>query len=89
MLVRVSGTDVVAVYTAGWRVMMEAIIPLIALAIAEISAAEAAIGARRYENLPIIHNCSTKPGVVIGAAKAIITGGLAPQITTFFTYTSQ
>ncbi|MDD4163338.1 MAG: MATE family efflux transporter [Methanothrix sp.] len=88
MLVRVSGTDAVAVYTAGWRVIMMATIPLIAIATAEISVAGAAIGARRYGNLPIIHNYSTKLGFVIGAATAIFTGILAPQITTFFTYTS-
>jgi putative MATE family efflux protein len=89
MLVRISGTDAVAVYTAGWRVIMIAVIPLIAIATAEISVAGAAIGARRYENLSIIHNYSTKLGFVIGAATAIITGVLAPQITTFFTYTPE
>ena len=89
MLVRVSGTDAVAVYTVGWRVIMVAIIPLIAIATAEISVAGAAFGARRYENLEIIHNYSTKLGFIIGAATAIITGVLAPQITTLFTYTSQ
>jgi putative MATE family efflux protein len=89
MLVRVSGTDAVAVYTAGWRVIMMAVIPLIAIATAEISVAGAAIGARRYENLPIIHNYSTKLGFFIGTATAIITWVLAPQITTFFTYTRE
>jgi len=89
MLVRVSGIDAVAVYTAGWRVIMIAVIPLIAIATAEISVAGAAIGARRYENLPIIHNYSTKLGFFIGSATAIITWVLAPQMTTFFTYTSE
>ena len=84
-----SGIDAVAVYTVGWRVIMVAVIPLIAIATAEISVAGAAIGARRYENLSIIHNYSTKLGFVIGAATAIITGILAPQITTLFTYTPQ
>lgn len=88
MLVRVSGTDAVAVYTAGWRVIFVAIVPLIAIATAEISVAGANFGARRYGNLSIIHSYSTKLGLAIGAATAIITGLFAPQITTFFTYSS-
>jgi len=86
MLVRVSGTDAVAVYTAGWRVIMMAIIPLIAIATAEISVAGAAIGARKYGNLPVIHDYSTKLGFAIGTVTALITGLFAPQITLFFTY---
>ena len=89
MLVRVSGTDAVAVYTAGWRVIMMATIPLIAIATAEISVAGAAIGARRYGNLPVIHNYSTKLGFAIGTVTALITGIFAPQITMFFTYTPE
>jgi Na+-driven multidrug efflux pump len=68
---------------------MMALIPLIAIATAEISVAGAAFGARRYENLPIIHNYSTKLGFVIGVVTAAITGILAPQITTLFTYSSE
>jgi putative MATE family efflux protein len=89
MLVRVSGTDAVAVYTAGWRVGMMALIPLVAIATAEISVAGAAFGARRYGNLSIIHNFSTKLGFVVGLFMAVITGLFAPQITAFFTYTSE
>ena len=88
MLVRVSGTDAVAVYTAGWRVIFVALVPLIAIAMAEISVAGAAFGARRYDNLSVIHSYSTKLGLAIGAATALITGLFAPQITTFFTYSA-
>ncbi len=89
MLVRVSGTDAVAVYTAGWRVIMMAVIPLIAIATAEVSVAGAAIGARKYENLAIIHRFSTKLGFAIGTVTALITAIFAPQITLFFTYSPQ
>lgn len=89
MLVRASGTDAVAVYTAGWRVIFMALVPLIAIATAEISVAGAAFGARKYGNLPVIHSYSTKLGLVIGVVMAIITGVFAPQITMFFTYGSQ
>jgi putative MATE family efflux protein len=88
MLVRVSGTDAVAVYTAGWRVIFVALVPLIAIATAEISVAGAAFGARRYESLSVIHSYSTKLGLAIGAATAIVTGLLAPQITALFTFSA-
>ncbi len=89
MLVRVSGTEAVAVYTAGWRVIFVAIVPLIAIATAEISVAGAAFGARRYESLSIIHNYSTKLGLIIGAVTAVITGVYATEITSFFTYSTE
>lgn len=89
MLVRASGMDAVAVYTAGWRLIMMAIIPLVAIATAEISVAGAAFGARKYENLPVIHSYSTKLGLVIGAVMAMITGVFSPQITMLFTYTPE
>lgn len=88
MLVRVSGTDAVAVYTAGWRVIFVALVPLIAIATAEISVAGAAFGARRYESLSLIHSYSTKLGLAIGAATAIVTGLFAPQITALFTFSA-
>lgn len=89
MLVRVSGTDAVAVYTAGWRIIMMALVPLIAIGTAEISVAGAAIGSRRYGNLSIIHNYSTKLGVVIGVATAFVTLVFTRQIAMFFTYTPE
>ena len=89
MLVRVSGTDAVAVYTAGWRVIMMALVPLIAIGTAEISVAGAAIGSRKYASLSIIHNYSTRLGVIIGVATAAVTLLFSPQITAFFTYTPE
>jgi putative MATE family efflux protein len=46
MLVAVAGTDGVAIYTAGWRVVFFAIIPLIAIGTSVISVAGAVYGAR-------------------------------------------
>ena len=89
MLVRVSGTDAVAVYTAGWRVIMMALVPLIAIGTAEISVAGAAIGSRKYANLSVIHDYSTRLGVIIGVATAAVTLIFAQQITSFFTYTPE
>ena len=52
LLVLTAGTDAVAVYTAGWRVVFFAIIPMIAISTSVISVAGAAYGARQYEEDP-------------------------------------
>jgi len=88
MLAHVSGTDAVAVYTGGWRVIMFAIIPMVAISTASLTVTGASFGARRYENLRIIHNYSILLGVIIGTAISIITWAMAPQIAIIFTYSS-
>ena len=51
MLVITGGTDAVAVYTAGWRVVMIAMIPAIGIGTAAITVAGAAYGSRKYGNI--------------------------------------
>jgi Na+-driven multidrug efflux pump len=51
--------------------------------------AGAAIGSRKYANLSVIHNYSTRLGVIIGVATAAVTLIFAQQITSFFTYTPE
>jgi putative MATE family efflux protein len=89
ILILMSGTDAVAVYTACLRVLMVAIIPLTAIASASVPVFGAAIGSRRYGNLSIILNYSIKFSILIGAATSIITAAFAPQITMLFTYSSE
>jgi putative MATE family efflux protein len=89
ILVHVSGTDAVAVYTGGLRVVMMAIIPMAAIGTATISVAAAAFGARNYRNIRIIHEYSIRLGLIIGIAISALTWLLAPQIAVIFTYTPQ
>jgi putative MATE family efflux protein len=89
MLVHASGTDAVAVYTAGWRVVMIGIIPMAAVGTATVSVAGAAFGARRYGNVDTVHKYSTLLGLAIGAVTGVLTWALAPQITAIFTYTPE
>jgi len=89
ILVTISGTDAVAVYTAGWRVVMFAIIPMVAIGTSTVSVAGAAFGARRYENLQVIYDYSIRLGLSIGIATSILTWILAPMITTAFTYSPE
>jgi len=86
LLAMVSGTDAVAVYTAGWRVVMFAVIPVDAISIAALSVAAAAFGARHYGNLRVIFHYSMQLGCLIALATSALTWILAPQIAALFTY---
>lgn len=89
MLVMVAGTDAVAVYTAGWRVVMFAIIPLVGIAMAVISVSGAAYGGRHYDKLPVIHHYSILLGLVIALCTSAITWLFATQIAVIFTYSPE
>lgn len=89
ILVMVAGTDAVAVYSAGWRVVMIAIMPMVAVGTAVITVAGVSYGSRRYKNLSITHNYSMKVGFLIAVAIAISTFIFAPYIALIFAYTPQ
>ncbi len=89
ILVGVAGTDAVAVYTTGWRMVMFAIIPIIGLGTAVVSVAGAAYGARRFERMEMVHGYATTLGVGIGIATSAITWMLAPFIAALFTYSPE
>lgn len=88
LLVATAGTDAVAVYTAGWRVIFFAIIPMIAIATAVISVAGAAYGARQYEKIRTAHTFSITLGIAIALVISAITYIFARQIATIFTYSA-
>lgn len=89
ILVMVAGTDAVAVYTAGWRVVMFAIIPLAAIGTSVISVAGAAYGSRQYDKLPVIHTFSVTLGLIIAASVSVLTWLFARQIAIIFTYSPE
>jgi Na+-driven multidrug efflux pump len=89
MLVMVAGTDAVAVYTAGWRLVMFAVIPIVGIALAVVSVAGAAYGGRHFDKLPIIHHFSILLGLAIALCTSAITWLFSSQIATVFTYSSE
>ncbi len=89
ILVTVSGTDAVAVYTSGWRVVMFAIIPIIGLGTAVVSVGGAAYGARRFERMETVHGFAIMLGMGIGIATSATTWLLAPAIAVLFTYSPE
>ena len=85
ILVRVGGTDGVAVYTTGWRVATIAILPLLGIATAVVSVTGATFGQRAFTKLKTAFAYALKIGVVIEVFIAIATWVLSPQITAMFT----
>jgi len=86
ILVRVGGTDGVAVYTTGWRVATIAILPLLGIATAVVSVAGATFGQRAFKKLKTAFVYALKIGIAIEVLIAIVTFVLAPQITAMFTH---
>lgn len=89
ILVTIAGTDAVAIYTSGWRIVMFAIVPLVGIATSVVSVAGAAYGAREYGKIRTIHSYAITLGVIIGVATSSLTYILAPWITMLFTYTGE
>jgi putative MATE family efflux protein len=88
LLVTTAGTDAVAVYSAGWRVVFFAIIPLVAIGTSVITVAGAAYGARKYEKIRTAHTFSILLGIGISLLISAVTYIFAPQIALIFTYTA-
>lgn len=88
LLVFTAGTDAVAVYTAGWRVVFFAVIPLVGIAMSLISVAGAAYGARAYTKIRTAHTFSVMFGVGIALVTSIVTFLFAHQIAMIFSYSA-
>jgi putative MATE family efflux protein len=89
MLVVTGGAEAVAVYTAGWRVVMMAMIPLIGIGTAAITVGGAAYGARNYKNLSTALSYSAKLGVGIAVVTGLLSYVFAGNIATIFTYSPE
>jgi len=85
ILVRVAGTDGVAIYTAGWRVATIATLPLLGIATAVVSVSGAAFGQGAFKKLNITLMHALKIGIIIEVVVGIAVFFLSPQITAVFT----
>jgi putative MATE family efflux protein len=86
ILVTVAGTDAVAVYASGWRIVMFAVVPLVGIMTSLVAVAGASYGARQFEKIRVAHSYSIKLGIGIAVCISLLTYIFAPQITTLFTY---
>jgi putative MATE family efflux protein len=83
----VGGKEGVAAYTAGWRIAMIAILPLLGIATAVVSVTGAAYGAKDINKLKRSFLYAVKIGVIIEGGAAMFTFIFAPQITAVFART--
>jgi putative MATE family efflux protein len=87
VLVMVAGTDAVAVYTSGWRLVMFAVIPELAISTTLVAIVGASFGSRNYRKLQTAHGYSVRLGLIIAAAMTGLILMFAPQIAYLFAYT--
>ena len=85
ILVRVGGTDGVAIYVTGWRVATIAILPLLGIATAVVSVSGAAFGEGAFKKINIAFMHALKIGIIIEVVVGIVVFFLAPRITAVFT----
>lgn len=87
IVVKVGGTDGVAVFTTGWRVVMFATLPLVGIATAVTSVTGAAFGRKAFQKLDTSYMYAIKIGSSLSLITAVITFFLAPSIAWLFTTT--
>ncbi len=86
IIVNVGGTDGVAIFATGWRVVTIATLPVIGIGTAVVSVTGAAFGARDFRKLDTAYMYAIRLGLMIEAPAAVATFLLAPQIVLVFTW---
>jgi len=89
ILMFVSGVDGVAIYTASLRVIMIAAVPIMAIGVSVVAVTGASLGAKKFENINIIHNYGMKIGIIFVMFMAGAIFLLAPHISYFFAYSPE
>ncbi len=86
LVVKVGGTDGVAVFSSGWRVTSFAIIPVMGIAAALTSIAAAAYGAKAYGKLKRSLEVGIKMALVIEMVFSLIAFFFAEPLSLMFTW---
>ncbi|MFW3146892.1 MAG: MATE family efflux transporter [Thermoplasmatota archaeon] len=86
VVVAVGGTDGVAVFSTGWRVVMMAVLPLMGIASALISVAGAAYGAGSFRKLKLSLYHGIRFGLFLEVPVSLLIFFLAPFIVILFTW---
>jgi putative MATE family efflux protein len=87
--VKAGGTDGVAVYTTGWRVVMFAVLPLLGMATAVVSVTGAAFGGKDYEKMDKAFSYAVRLGMIIEICVAVVIFITAPLIARIFTFSDK
>ena len=86
IILAVSTTDSIAVFENGWRIVMLATEPMIAISTALVSIVAVNYGAKKYENIKLAYNYSMKLGTLFGITTLVIFWVFAPQLAYLFSY---
>lgn len=89
MLVMVSSTTQVAIYTASMRIIQMSMIPLMGLGTALLTVVGAAYGARNYEKMNTSFSYTVKIGFIVSILLGIIIYIFAPQFSMLFAYSAE
>lgn len=89
MLTMTATATMVAVYTAGMRIVQMAMIPLMGFGTALLTVAGAGYGARNYEKMNVSFNYTIKLGFIISILLAVLIIIFAPQLALLFSYSDQ
>lgn len=89
IIASIGGSDGVAVYLAGWRVISLATLPMLGVASAVTSVTGAAFGAQDYKKMEISYVYALKGGVLIESVLALVTFIFAAHITWIFTWSEE
>jgi len=89
ILVGVGGTDAVAIYSSGWRILQIVMIPCIGIGSAAIPICAAAYGARDTEKVKQAFMFSVKISVLLMTLLAALLALSASIVTGVFTYSAE
>lgn len=86
IVVRIAGSNGIAVFTSAWRIIMIGIVPLLGIAVGVTAVTGASFGAKNIHNLNISYLYAIKIGVLMELGVLTIIFVLAPQLSWLFTY---
>ncbi|MDR3291088.1 MAG: polysaccharide biosynthesis C-terminal domain-containing protein, partial [Methanobrevibacter sp.] len=86
LLLIVSDIQGVAVFNAGWRVVVTAMVIPLAIGMSTVAVTGANYGAGKFENLKVIYNYSIKFSFLVVTLMATFIFIFAPQISYLFAY---
>jgi len=89
IVVSVAGTDGIAIYTSGWRIVMFGTLPLIGMATAVTAVTGAAYGGKDIKKLEIAYLYSVKIGLLMEILVSSLVFIFAPQIALVFTQSDE
>ncbi|HOI12302.1 MAG TPA: MATE family efflux transporter [Methanoculleus sp.] len=85
VIILISSTDAVAVYSVGWRVVSIGLTPILAISSAVVAVTGATYGARAYRKMESALRFAARLGLGIGLGLAAATFAFAPRIAAIFT----